>query len=330
MVRPAAQPGARRPIESIAFLLVPGFSLMSYAAAVEPLRAANTLAGKLLYRWYHASPSDKAAVASNGAAIVPDCKFGARLRALDLMLVCAGGNPALFKDTRTFKWLRQLAAERVAVGGISGGPYIIARAGLLEGRRCTLHWEHAPAFQEAFPDVRLTRSLFEVDGDRITCSGGIAGLDMMVSLITRDHGYALGAAVGEWFLHTHLREGGGPQRMDLRVRLGIGDEHLLRALRGMEENLESPLSREELASLAAVSLRHLDRIFRTQLGRGVHEHYLGLRLSRAKQLLRETSLSVVQVSVATGFGSPSQFSRAFKRICGVAPQEFKLTSGQKH
>ena len=116
--------------------------------------------------------------------------------------------------------------------------------------------------------------------------------------------------------------------MDLRVRLGIGDEHLLRALRGMEENLELPLSREELASLAAVSLRHLDRMFRTQLGRGVHEHYLGLRLSRAKQLLRETSLSVLQVSVATGFGSPSQFSRAFKRVFRIARAD--LGSTQRH
>jgi transcriptional regulator GlxA family with amidase domain len=149
---------------------------------------------------------------------------------------------------------------------------------------------------------------------------------MMVSLITRDHGYELGAAVGEWFLHTHLREGAGPQRMDLRVRLGIGDDHMLRALKGMEENLESPLSRAELAGLAAVSLRQLERAFRTQLGQGVHEHYLGLRLSRARQLLKETSLSLLEISLATGFASPSQFSRAFKRMCAITPQRFRAES----
>jgi hypothetical protein len=116
-----------------------------------------------------------------------------------------------------------------------------------------VHWDYMPAFQESFPDVELTRSLFVIDGDRITCSGGVAGLDMMMALITRDHGHALAAAVSDWFLHSHVREGGGPQRMDLRFRLGVGDEKLLAALKAMEANIESPLSRAELAKLAGIS-----------------------------------------------------------------------------
>jgi transcriptional regulator GlxA family with amidase domain len=324
MARLKAVPGTLAPIGSVGFLLIPGFALMTYASAVEPLRAANQLAGKTLYRWWHAAPGDEPAIASSGAAILPDFKFGSDPGSLDLMVVCAGGNPATFNDRRTFAWLRRLASRGVIIGGISGGPFILAKAGLLDRRRCTVHWEHLPALREAFPQIQLTRSLFEIDGDRITCSGGVAGLDMMVALITRDHGYELGSAVSDWFLHTHVREGTGPQRMDLRFRLGVADDRLLRTLKAMEGHLETPLSRPQLAALAGMSLRQLERSFRSQLGHGVHEHYLGLRLGRSRQLLRETSLSILEVAFATGFTSASQFSRAFRRTFGVSPRQARL------
>jgi transcriptional regulator GlxA family with amidase domain len=319
--RPKEEGGLPTAVQSVGFLLVPGFALMSYAAAVEPLRAANQLAGRTLYRWWHATPSDKPAIASNGAAVLSDFKCGGEVGSLDLMLVCAGGNPATFNDRRTYAWLRKLAQRGVALGGISGGSFILAKAGLLRDRRCTIHWEHAPALREAFPDIELTRSLFELDGDRITCSGGIAGLDMMVALITRDHGYPLGAAVSDWFLHTHVREGTAPQRMDLRYRLGVADAKLLKALKAMESHLETPLLRERLAELAGVSLRHLERAFRDHLGCGIHEHYLALRLTRSRQLLRETSLSIMEVALAAGFASASQFARAFRQAYGCSPRE---------
>lgn len=308
-------------MRSVGLLLVPGFSLMSYAAAVEPLRAANQLARADLYRWWNATPGDLPAAASSGASVLPDFAFGSDAVALDAMLVCAGGNPAAFDDRKTFAWLRRLARHGVTIGGISGGPVILAHAGLLSGRRCTLHWEHMPAFEEKFPDTELSRSLFELDGDRITCAGGIAALDMMIALIARDHGYQLGAAVSEWFLHTHIREGMGPQRMDLRSRLGIADEALLAALKAMENNIEEPLSRMALSELAGVSIRQLERAFRRQLGQGIHQRYLALRLTRARQLLRETSLSMLDVASATGFASASQFSRAFHHAFGFSPRQ---------
>jgi transcriptional regulator GlxA family with amidase domain len=309
------------PIQSVGFLLLPGFALMSYASAVEPMRAANQIAGKPLYRWWHATPSNAPAIASNGAAVLPDFKFGSEAGDLDLLIVCAGGNPATFHDKKTFAWLRKLAHRNVTIGGISGGPFILAKAGLLSGRRCTLHWEHIPAFEEAFPDVALTRSLFELDGDRITCSGGIAGLDMMVALITRDHGHQLAAAVSDWFLHTHVRDGVGPQRMDIRFRLGVANTKILAALSAMESNLQEPLSREALASLAGLSLRQLERAFRSELGRGLHSQYLALRLVRSRQLLRETPLTILDVAMETGFASASNFSRAFRRVYGYSPRE---------
>lgn len=237
------------PCLTVGFMLVPGFALMSYSAAIEPLRAANLLSERNLYRWWHAAPSGEPVTASNGVAVIPDCGTGTE-RSADIVFVCAGGNPATFTDRPTFSWLRRLARKGAILGGISGGPFILARAGLLDNHRATLHWEHLPAFREAFPHVAVVPSLFEIDGSRITCSGGISALDMMVALIERDHGRQLAAAVGDWFLHTHIREGYGPQRLDLRYRLGIADEKVLRVLGVMEMNLEHTVPRDELASEA--------------------------------------------------------------------------------
>lgn len=303
------------------FLLVPGFSLMSYAAAVEPLRAANRLAGTQLYAWTHATPGDVPAIASSGASVLSDLPFGTEAPHLDGMLVCAGGNPEKFNHPKTFAWLRRLARHGMTIGGISGGPVILAKAGLLSGRRCTLHWEHLPTFEEQHPDVAVTGSLFELDGDRITCAGGIASLDMTVALIGRDHGHRLAAAVSDWLLHSQVREGMRPQRMDLKSRLGIKDEAVLTAVSAMERHLDEPVPRERLSAIAGVSLRGLERAFRSEVGQGIHAHYLSLRLERARHLLTESSLSVLDVASATGFASASQFSRAFRRAFGRSPRE---------
>ena len=308
---------------TVGFLLVPGFALMSYAAAIEPLRAANLLSGNELYRWWHAAPGGRPVMASNGVAIIPDYGTSAD-RDADKVFVCAGGNPALFDDKSVFAWLRRLARKGVTIGGISGGPYVLAKAGLLDNRRATLHWEHMPAFREAFPDVTVVPSLFEIDGNRITCSGGISALDRMVVLIERDHGRQLAASVGDWFLHTHIREGFGPQRMDLRYRLGVADEKLLSVLRAMERSIETPLARAELARAAGISLRQLERLFQRHIGHGIHSHYRWLRLERARQLLRETSLPVLDVALATGFASSSQFARAYSRAFGEPPSDTRM------
>ena len=295
------------------FVLLPGFPLMSYAAAGEPLRAANTITGRDLYRWWHAAPGGGAVTASNGVAVVTDVAVGEGRLGADRVFVFAGGNPSGFEDPALSAWLRRLARGGATLGGISGGPYLLARAGLLDGHRCTLHWEHVPAFQESFPGAQVVRSLYEIDGARVTCSGGIAALDLMLHLIGRDHGPGLAAGVGDWFLHNQIREGLSPQRMDLRQRFGVRDPRLLRVLGAMEEALETPLSREALADIAHVSVRQLERLFRDGLGTGLHRHYLDLRLDQARRLRRETSLSVAEIAAATGFADADELSRAERR-----------------
>jgi len=310
---------------NIGFLLIPGFALLPYACAVEPLRAANILSGRTLYAWQHFAPDGQVVAASNGVVIAADPLPGTTTPDLDTLFVCAGGNPAAFRDAATFARLRRLARQGVPLGGISGGAYILARAGLLQGRRFTLHWEHAVAFAEEFPTLDLRRSLFEIDRDRLTCSGGTAALDMMHALIARAHGPAVAAAVSDWFLQTEIRAGTAPQRLSLRDRLGVQSGPLLRALAAMEAHLEQAQSRSELAREAGVTPRQLERLFRRELGRTPGAHYLLLRLERARQLARQTGLPLAEIATACGFASLSHFSRSYRARFGTPPAAERLS-----
>ncbi|WP_374545703.1 GlxA family transcriptional regulator [Rhodoblastus sp.] len=317
-MRPSRAPAEDRP-RHIGFLLLPDFPLMSYASAVEPLRAANVLAGAPLYRWSNLSVDGEPARASVGVTVAPDLGLG-EAGGLDQLFVCAGGNPAAFDHKPTFARLRAAAAAGVAVGGMSGGSYILARAGLLGGRRCTIHWEHIPALIEEFPDVLLERSLYVFDGDRATCAGGLAAFDMMVDLIGRRHGARLAMAVSEWYLRTQARSGEEDQRIALRDRAQVANPRVLKALALMEERLEAPLSREKLAEAAGVTLRQLERLFARHMRKSVAGHYQDLRLDRARKLLRQTSLPVMEVAVACGFIAGGHFSRAYKARFGRSPK----------
>ena len=312
----------------IGFLLIPDFALLPYASTIEPLRAANRLSGRPLYRWSHVSLDGAPASASNGVSITADYAVGAPAD-FDYLFVCAGGNPAIFHHPASFAWLRRLARRGVPLGGISGGPYVLARAGLLAGYRVTLHWEHAPAFREDYPDIDLRRSLFEIDRDRLTAGGGTAPLDMMHVFISARHGAPLARAVSEWFLQTHVREGTEPQRMPLRERIGVANPILLKAVEHMERHIEQPLAREAMARLVQVSLRQLERLFRTHLNRSMGDYYLGLRLERAAMLIRQSSLSVLEVSLACGFVSASHFSRAYRARFGASPRYDRLPPSRR-
>ncbi|HWV51163.1 GlxA family transcriptional regulator [Pseudorhodoplanes sp.] len=303
----------------VGFLLIPSFSLLSYASAVEPLRAANRVSGRSLYTWRHVSGQGRPIEASSGLAIAADHAIGDDVD-LDMLLVCAGGNPALHRNARTLSWLRKLARRGVRIGGVSGGPYILARAGLLDGYRCTIHWEHMAGFREEFPQLDTRRTLYEIDRHRLTCAGGIAGFDMMRAIIAAEHGSALAAAVSEWFLQTQLRSGSGPQRLTLRERYGVAHPKLLEALKAMEDRTQKPLSRNELAAATALSVRQLERLFANHLGTTIGDLYLKIRLDRARTLVHETALPLLEIAIACGFANGSHFSRAYRARYGQSPR----------
>lgn len=311
--------------QTFGFLLIPGFALLPYACAVEPLRAANVLSGRTLYAWRHFSPGGEPAAASNGVVIAAEPLPATPAPELDTLLVCAGGNPSTFHHEPTFARLRRISRQGVKLGGISGGSYILARAGLLENRRFTLHWEHAAALSEEFPGLDLRHSLFEIDRDRLTCSGGTAALDMMHAVIAQAHGPAIAAAVSDWFMQTEIRTGTAPQRLNLRDRLGVHREPLLRALALMEANTEHICTRAELALAAGVSSRQLERLFRAELGSTPGAYYALLRLERARQLARQTDLGLAEIALACGFSSLSHFSRRYRARFGISPGAERLS-----
>jgi transcriptional regulator GlxA family with amidase domain len=176
----------------------------------------------------------------------------------------------------------------------------------------------------------LTRALFEIDRDRLTCGGGVAALDMMHELIAVDHGPALAAAVSDWFLQTEIRMGEGVQRLSARERHGTSNAKLIKALAAMEARLDEPAGRERLASVAGVSLRQLERLFSAELGSSIDRTYLKFRLDRARLLLRQSTLTVVEVGVACGFASPSHFSRSYKARFGAPPKAERATAHGRH
>lgn len=306
--------------ERLGFLLVPGFATMSYASAIEPFRAANVLSGRKLYDWRHVTLEDPAVEASTGLAFAADHAVG-EVEDYDGLIVCAAGNPSAFDHEPTFAWLRRLARRGTWLAGVSGGPFVLAAAGLLDGYRCTIHWEHAAAFAEAFARPQLTSSIYEIDGKRLTCAGGISALDMMHAVIAKSHGGELAAAVSEWFLQSHVRSGATGQLMTRFERFGLPSVGLSNVIEAMEENVENPLPRARLAALAGVSIRQLERLFEKHMQTTLDRHYQLIRLQHAQRLLRQTRLSVSEIAIASGFKNASHFSRAYKARYGHGPRD---------
>jgi transcriptional regulator GlxA family with amidase domain len=314
--------------ETVGILLVPGFALMSYACVVEPLRAANLISGHELYRVVHIS-TEPSVIASCGAEI--SCQTRIKdARKLDLLLVCAGGDPASFNDKGTFAWLRRLAAEGARIGGISGGPFILANAGIMDGVQMTIHWQHSRAILELHPNILLTRSLFIIDRNRLTCAGGTAPLDMMHALIAERHGAELARKVSDWFLHTEIRPATGAQRASLVERYGVHNKPLIGALELIERHIgHPPLERGEVARRVGISTRQLDRLFATHLKRSYQTHYRQVRLERSRELILRSSASIIQIAVACGFSSASHFTRAYRESYGLTPSADRKKCNQK-
>jgi len=306
----------------VGFLLIDGFALMSYSAASEPLRAANLLAGRRLYDVRHIAARGVRAVSSGGAAIDATAAVG-RDFDFDLLVVVAGGDPSSFRDAGVFRWLRQLERRGVALGGVSGGPVILASAGLMDGRRMTVHWEHAAALAEISPGLPVQRSLYVIDGDRLTCAGGTAPLDMMHAVLAEHHGHDFARRVSDWFMHTEVRPPGGPQRAGLAERHGTTNAAVLQAIAAMEDHVSDPLDLGQLAALCGLGRRQLNRLFGERLGRSTMAFYRDLRLQKACNLLDHSPLPITEIALATGFASSAHFSRAFRVRYGSAPSSLR-------
>jgi transcriptional regulator GlxA family with amidase domain len=312
--------------EPVGFLLVPKFSMMAFTSAIEPLRSANRSSGRTLYSWHVFSQDGGPVIASSGISMMPDAAIS-QVEHFPMMIVCAGIDVHLYNEKDVFSWLRRLARQGARIGAICTGSHILARAGLLDGHRCTLHWENIPGFIEEFPDIEVSSELFEIDRKRLTCSGGTAPLDMMLHMIGLQHGHELAAAVSDQFIHDRMRTSNDHQRMTLQSRLGVRDAKLIRVISQMEANIEEPLSRVNLAESVGLSTRQLERLFRRHLDHSPKHYYLELRLLRSRQLLMQTSMSVLGVALACGFVSASHFSKCYREHFGKTPRDERHAVG---
>lgn len=310
--------------ETILFLLVPDFSMIAFTSAIEPLRIANRLAGKPLYRWVLASRDGQPVAASNGIVIQVETAIAAHDPGaggpMPMIVLCGGLGSERFQDRDTFAWLRKWDRRGAQVGALCTGAHVLARAGLLEGHRCTIHWENLPGFIEAFPDIQVTSDLYEIDRTRFTCSGGTAALDLMLHLIAERHGDELATKVSEQCIVDRIRGPHDRQRMPLRLRLGVHHPKLIRAVEMMEANIEEPLSQEMLARYIGLSRRQLERLFRRHLGRTPAQYYLETRLERARHLLYQTDMPIMSIACATGFVSASHFTTCYRQLFGKTPK----------
>jgi transcriptional regulator GlxA family with amidase domain len=315
--------GASRKPVRIAFLLIPRFSMMAFAAAVEPLRAANRLSGSPLFEWQLVSADGNPVEASNGISVAADsslAELGQAEGQVHTIIVCAGLEaPEVERSIKVHHQLRRLARHGTVVGAISSGSFLLAEAGLLAGRRCTVHWEYLEAFRARYPQLEVTEELYVIDRNVFTCSGGTAALDMMVHFVSQVGGSRLALAVAEQFIHPQVRTQEEQQRLDVHARYRVENPKLLQVISLMEGALDEPMALREMARRADISVRQVERLFREHIGSSPKTFYLDLRLAKARTLLRRTLGSLRTIALECGFGSPSHFCHAYKRRYGIPP-----------
>lgn len=312
---------------SIVFFLIPDFTMIAFATALEPLRAANRMLGYEAYHWRIASVDGKPVYASNRVECAANTSLEEERRKMagqdrpSMVIVCSGLNVERYSQRTVFAWLREEYNRGVAIGGLCTGAHVLAQAGLLSGKRCAIHWENLPGFSETFPKVNVYADLFEVDGNIYTCAGGTAALDMMLKLIGDDFDDNLVNRVCEQVLTDRVRSPTDRQRLPLRARLGVQNSKILTIIELMEAHLAEPLSLIEIADHVGLSRRQIERLFRQEMGRSPARYYLEIRLDRARHLLIQSTLPVVEVAVACGFVSASHFSKCYRELYARSPQQ---------
>ncbi|CAM3527704.1 MULTISPECIES: GlxA family transcriptional regulator [Halomonas] len=309
--------------QTLGFLLLDNFTLISLASAIEPLRMANQLAGRELYRWYTLTQDGSPVRASDGLHVTPDASMHAPL-SLDWVVVCGGVAPQHSVSRDHLHWLQAQSRQLRRLGAICTGSWALGQAGLLDHYETSIHWECLASIQEAFPKIVLTTRLFSIDRDRFTASGGTAPLDMMLNLIAHDHGKEISAGISEMFIYERMRNEQDQQRVPLKHVLGTTQPKLLDIVALMESNLEEPLELDELASYVGVSRRQSERLFQRYLHCSPSRYYLKLRLVRARQLLKQTPLSIIEIASVCGFVSTPHFSKCYRECFGVPPRDERL------
>jgi transcriptional regulator GlxA family with amidase domain len=301
-----------------AFLTLADYSMIAVTNAVEPLRMANRVSGQRFYDWRIVTLDGRPATASNGLMLTPTERL-ADIGRVDLVFVCGGVNVREAVSPALVAALRRLAARRLPLGAMCTGGYALAQAGLLDGYRATIHWENISALREQFPRVLIADHVFTIDRDRYTCSGGVAPLELMLNLIESRLGPQVSRPVSEQFIVERIRDASDRQYVPLRAQVGPVHSSVLAVAEIMAANIENPLSLEGIARQSGLSRRQIERLFRQQVNCVPKRYYIELRLKRARELLRQTSMPIMAISTACGFQSPPHFSKCYRSHFGHPP-----------
>lgn len=310
-------------MQRFGFLLVPNFSLIALSAAVDPLRLANMVMGRRVFDYVTIGVSSEPVLSSDRIRVLPDQVMGESSR-FDAVFVI-GPNPIPkqgYGDTS--RWLRRLAAQGITLGGIDTGSYFLAKAGLLNGYRCTIHWEDRETLLEQFPQLIVSSRLVEIDRDRYTCSGGVSPLDLMTFVLRRPPGNRELAQQVSDLLVSHQRSPDETQSLPMRHRYTNLPEVLLEALELMESNVEEPLSPGEIADYLKISRRQLERQFREFLDIAPSRKYLEIRLARARLLVLRTNRRIDEIALSCGFASTAHFIARYREFYANTPQSERL------
>jgi len=302
----------------VIFLLLDQFSMVPFASALEALRIANRYNREAVYEWKLAGEGGHSATSSSGTQFMLDMGLEAVGRN-DLVLICGGLSINQSTTKPVLNWLRREARKGISIGGLCTGAYTMAKAGLLDGKRCTIHWENHDSFTEEFDEIELTKAIYAIDGKRYTCAGGTSSLDLMLKLMASLRDVDMANWVADQLLHTNIRTERDEQRLSIPTRIGVRHPKLSTVIQMMEANIEEPMSPSILARDVGMSTRQLERLFSRYLHRSPKRYYMELRLQKARNLLMQTEMSVINVALACGFASPSHFSKCYRAQYDTTP-----------
>ncbi len=302
------------------FLLLPGFTALPMSSAVEPLFACNRLEGEECYRVEYLSWDGSPVVSSSGLT----CSVNKPLKEYmpnSILILCGCSPSEHTADKLLIDWLKVNSRYFSALGGIASGGYLLAEAGLLRGRKASIHWWGIQQLQQQFPNVMISNDVFSLDSDRFTCKGGTAALDMMLMLIGRQQGAEMGEALAQYFVRERVGGDKSSSRKLLSEHEREEQPKLAEAIVLMEANIEEPLTADDIARHVGISRRQLERLFKKYLDSVPSRYYLQIRLDHGRRLLHNRSVSIADIALTCGFSSGAHFSTAYRNLYGLAPSE---------
>jgi AraC family carnitine catabolism transcriptional activator len=312
-----------RVTQSLAFILMPGFSAIAFFAALEPLRIANRLSGKLLFTWTVHVPHGDDALASNGMQLRAD---GPLPDVPNTLVVCAGFHPLESATPGLLGQIRRLWRAGAHIGSIDTGAFVLAEAGILGREMITLHWEAAEEFRRCYPNIPVSAEIYERHARLMTCAGGTAAMDMMLDDIAASHGIGLAQAVSDQLIHDRIRPPSAPQRTLLGLQTQFAGPVVQRVVRALERGISEGRPLAAILTAEGLQRRQAERLFNAKLGMSPGRLYLRLRIRHAIDLMRQTRLSVHDAALAAGFSSQPVFSRACRQQFGRSPRALLAAS----